>query len=115
MLAQTEERFDGPLTIKRTRYGDDVIVFALAGELDLASAPVARALLEPALTEPGAMVIVDLTELEFIGVKGVNLLYELARACPDRDSLRLLPSRHPGVNRVLRLTGVDAALPTVSP
>jgi anti-anti-sigma factor len=115
MLAQIEGRFDGPLIIERTRYGDDVIVFSLAGELDHAETAVARHMLEPALTEPCAMVVIDLTELEFIGVKGIHLLYELARARPDKESLRLLPSRHVGVNRVLRLTGVEAVIPTVAP
>jgi anti-anti-sigma factor len=115
MLAQIEERFDGQLTIERTRYGDEVIVFSLAGEFDLAVSAVARAILEPAFSEPGTMVVIDLTELEFIGVKGINLLYELGRARPGEESLRLLPSRHEGVNRVLRLTGVDTALPMVSP
>jgi anti-sigma B factor antagonist len=114
MLAQIEERFDGPLVIERTRYGDDVIVFSLAGELDLAVAAVTRQILEPVLTDPCPMVVVDLTELEFIGVKGVHLLYELARARPDKESLRLLPSRHPGVNKVLELTGVDTVIPIVS-
>jgi anti-anti-sigma factor len=115
MLAQTEARFDGPLTIQRTRYGDDVLVLALSGELDLAVIGVAREMLEPAMTEPCAMVVIDLTELEFIGVKGVALLYELAEGRADADSLRLLPSRHEGVNRVLELTGVRAVITTVSP
>jgi anti-anti-sigma factor len=115
MLAQTEERFDGPLTIERTRYGDDVIVFSLAGELDLAVTAVAREILEPGLTDPCAMVVVDLTELEFIGVNGIHLLYELARARPEQDSLRLLPSRHAGVNKVLDLTGVGDVIPVAAP
>ncbi len=114
MLAQTEERFDGPLTVERTRYGDGVIVVSLAGELDLAVLPYVHDILDPALEEPSAMVVVDLTELEFIGVKGVGLLYELARARPEKDSLRLLRSRHAGVNKVLELTGVPAVIPTVS-
>jgi anti-anti-sigma factor len=113
MLAQAEERFDGPLTITRTRYGDDVIVFAFAGELDLAATTLAWQALEPALDEPRAMIVLDLTELEFIGVKGIALLYGLARARPDEERLRLLPSRHPGVNRVLELTEVDSVLTIV--
>lgn len=114
MLAQIEERFDGSLTVKRTRYGDDVLVFSLAGEFDLAVAPGCREALAPALDEPCAMVVVDLTELEFIDSSGIALLYELARARPDKDSLRLLPSRHAGVNRVLALTDVRAVIPTVA-
>lgn len=114
MLAQTEERIDGPLTIERTRYGDDVVVFSLSGEFDLAVAAQAEEALAPALDEQGAMIVVDLTDLEFIDSSGVGLFYSLARSRPDRDSLRLLRSRHPGVNRVLDLTNVGALIPIVS-
>jgi anti-sigma B factor antagonist len=115
MLAQTEERFDGPLTIERTRYGDDVIVFALAGELDLSLAPAAWYVLEPTLDEPDTMLVIDLTELEFIDSSGIAILYRLARGRPDRDTLRLLPSRHEGVNKVLELTEVGEIITLVSP
>jgi anti-sigma B factor antagonist len=115
MLAQIEERFDGPLTIERTRYGDDVIVIALAGELDLSAAPAAWYVLEPALEEPEAMLVVDLTELEFIDSSGIALLYRLARARPDRETLRLLPSHHEGVNKVLELTEVGEIITLVAP
>lgn len=113
MLAQTEQSLDGPLTIRQTRYGDDVLVVSLAGELDLAVKGCAEAALGSALRDPGGMVVVDLTELEFLDSAGVALLYELAEARPGKDSLRLLPSRHEGVNRVLQLTGVGARIPVV--
>jgi anti-anti-sigma factor len=115
MLARTEDRLDGPLTIVRTRYGDDVIVFSLSGELDLGTTASAWRLIEPALDESQAMLVVDLTELEFIGVKGIGLLYGLAAARPDKETLRLLPSVHEGVNRVLGLTEVGSVIPIVSP
>lgn len=115
MLAQIEERFDGPLTIERTRYGEDVIVVSLAGELDLAVAADAKAVFAAALEEHGAMLVVDLTELEFIDSSGVALFYGLARSHHDKDSMRLLRSRHEGVNRVLELTEVGAVIPIVSP
>lgn len=114
MLARTKASFDGPLTIEQSRYGDDVIVLSLSGELDLAVAEMARQILEPVVDEPGAMVVVDLTDLEFIGVKGIQLLYELGRARPDKDTLRLLPSRHPGVNKILELTDVRSVIPVVA-
>jgi len=115
MFTHTEERFDGPLTIERTRYGEDVIVFSFSGELDLASTSNAWHVIEPALDEPGAMIVVDLTELEFLGVKGVSLLYGLAAARGNTDSLRLLPSVHEGVNRVLEMTDVGSVIPIVAP
>jgi anti-anti-sigma factor len=113
MLVQAEAGFDGSLKIERSRYGEEVYVFSLSGELDLDGTGLAWRALEPALDEPQALVVIDLTELEFIGVKGVALLYGLARARPDRDNLRLLPSRHPGVNRVLELTEVGSVMTIV--
>jgi anti-anti-sigma factor len=115
MLARTEERFDGPLTIERTRYGDDVIIFALSGELDLSAAPAVWYVLEPALEEPQAMLVVDLSGLEFIDSSGIALLYRLARVRDDRDTLRLLPSRHEGVNKVLELPEVGEIITLVTP
>jgi anti-anti-sigma factor len=110
MLAQVEERLDGPLTIERIRYGGDILVFSLSGELDLAVTADAWRVIEPALDEPEAMVVIDLTELELIDAKGVALLYGLVAGHPGKDTLRLLSSRREGVNRVLRLTGVDSVI-----
>lgn len=113
MLTQNETSLEGPLTIERTRYGDEVLVFTLAGEFDLAGAADARAMIEPALTDPDVMTVFDLTSLEFIDSSGIALLYRVAGAHADKDNLRLMPSRHPGVNRVLALTGVAATIPIV--
>jgi anti-sigma B factor antagonist len=115
MLAQTEERFDGPLTIEQKRYGDEVVILALSGELDLSVAAAAWDALEPATEERGAMLVVDLTDLEFIDSSGIALLYRLAHARPDRETLRLLPSRHEGVNKVLDLTEVAEIITLVAP
>ncbi|MBS1677260.1 MAG: STAS domain-containing protein [Actinobacteria bacterium] len=115
MLAQIEERFEGPLTIERTRYGDNVVVLSLAGELDLAAAPAVWDALEPVLQEPSAILVLDLSELELIDSSGIALLYRLAEARTDRESLRLLPSRHAGVNKVLKLTDVSTIITIVAP
>jgi anti-sigma B factor antagonist len=114
MLAEIEERFDGPLTIERTRYGDDVIVFSLSGEFDLAGAARAEESIGPAIDEEHAMVVIDLTDLEFMDSSGVALLYGLADSRQDKDSLRVLRSRHAGVNRVLDVTEVGTVIPIVS-
>lgn len=114
MLAQTEATSVGPLTINRTRYGDDVTVFSLSGEFDLSAAAAAEAMLDPVRDEPRGVTVLDLTELEYMDSSGVAFLHAVARAHPDKDSLRLLPSRHGGVNRVLELTEVGAIIPIVT-
>jgi anti-anti-sigma factor len=114
MLTQNEATVHGPLTIQRTRYGDDVLVFSLSGEFDLATAEAGKEMLESALHDRCSVTVFDLTELEFIDSCGVALLYAIARSHPDRESMRLLLSRHRGVNRVLELTDVGSVIPIVA-
>jgi anti-anti-sigma factor len=114
MLAQSGATLEGPLTINRTRYGDDVIVLSLAGEFDFSSAAAAAEMLDPVRDDPCAMTVLDLTELEFMDTSGVAFLYGVARSHPDRETLRLLPSRHGGVNKVLALTDVGSLIPIVA-
>jgi anti-anti-sigma factor len=111
VLAHPEVNSGELFTIEQTLYGSEVLVFSLAGELDLAVIETARAVLEPASSERTEIVVIDLAELEFLDSSGVALLYTLARVRPDTNSLQLLPSRHDGVNRMLELTGVGSVIP----
>jgi anti-sigma B factor antagonist len=106
MPAPTRSKFEGPVTVEQTRYGGDVLVVSLAGELDLASIDLVRSVLRPALAGPCGLVVIDLGDLEFLDASGVALLYGLAGVRADRDALRLLPSHQPAVNRILRMTDV---------
>src|SRR4051812_15995038 len=66
MLAQNEAQSTGPLTIEETRYGDDVVIVSLAGEFDLSGAAVAKEMMERALLDPCDLVVIDMTDLEFL-------------------------------------------------
>ncbi len=114
MPTQTESNFDGPMAVEQVRYGDDVLVVSLIGELDAAVVQIARDALEPAVWDPCAMLVIDLSKLEFIDTSGIALLYEIARTQHDKDSVRLLRSDHAGVNRVLELTGVAEVMSVVA-
>jgi anti-anti-sigma factor len=117
MLVQTvrtKAEATGSLGIAQTRYGTEVLVISFDGELDLAVLETAKAALEPALVDPSQLVVLDLTDLELLGTCGVALFHALARARTTPDSLRILPSRHCGVNRVLELTDVGATIPIVA-
>jgi anti-anti-sigma factor len=114
MLAHTNRHSSGPFTIEATLYGSEVLVYSLAGELDLAVVEIARAAIEPTIADRSELIVIDLDQLEFFDSSGVALLYSLARSRPDPASLRLLPSRHVGVNRVLELTNVGSVIRIVS-
>jgi anti-anti-sigma factor len=114
MLAHTDTRSSGPFTIEETLYGSEVLVYSLVGELDLAVVGIVKAAIEPTIADRSELIVIDLDRLEFLDSSGVALLYSLARSRPDPESLRLLPSRHVGVNRVLELTGVGSVIRIVS-
>jgi anti-sigma B factor antagonist len=96
---------DGPLFATWHRYGRDVLVISLAGELDESNvATVRQAIHEATERADDEILVVDLSMLEFIDSSGIAVLFALADLGDAR--LRIVPSRAPGVERVLRLTGL---------
>lgn len=113
MRTQTRPGPDQPVSVEQTQYGDDVLVLSLAGEFDHASVEEVRTALQPALAGPCDLVVIDLTELTFLDAGGVGLLFDLAKARADRDTLRLLTSRDAAVNRMLGMTDVGTVVDIV--
>jgi len=93
------------------RSGEGVLVVRLAGELDIATAPVARAELLRAVRQGPRVVAVDLGDLEFIDSNGSRLLLEAAEAAEAaRVPFAVVASRFPGVRRTLALLGLERLL-----
>lgn len=100
----------GELTVRSERAGD-VLVIALSGELDLATADGVDAELESAEASDVASIVLDLSGLTFMDSTGVRLLIQAhtrSRAHEDRLILRRGPA---AVQRVMELSGVDVLLP----
>jgi anti-sigma B factor antagonist len=89
---------------------DGTAVVHVAGELDLATSPRLSAVLA-GLEQPCDRVVLDLSELAFIDSTGLSLtVTEYQRA--TRDGFDLVVAGAEGhVLDVLRLTGLDVALP----
>ena len=91
-----------------------VVVIAFAGEIDLFTAPAAHSAVRQALPIGRAsttIVVVDLSEVMFLGSKGLQLLLDLADATSDRGmQLRVVPGNHHSVVRPLEITGIDTVL-----
>lgn len=94
---------DGLLAIQQTSETNR-IRFALEGEMDLANAGTAAAMLQEALASDKD-VVVDLTKLELLDSAGVALLVSAMGDGGKR--LSFLPSEHESVSRLLSLTGLD--------
>jgi anti-sigma B factor antagonist len=98
------------LKVRVERADAGAVVVALSGELDLSTIPMVEGpLLEQLRKSTG--VIVDLTGLSFIDSCGIGMLIGAFRAADEELGLRTVIAPGSQVERVLRLAGVDRALP----
>jgi anti-anti-sigma factor len=105
-----QEIADGTLVVRTERNGDAHVI-ALCGELDLANASTAESELEASLSAGDTLVIVDMSELEFIDSTGIALLVAALGRNDPGARVRFVPSASPAVTRVLELTGLTKRLP----
>jgi anti-sigma B factor antagonist len=98
------------LSCRRYALNGSTIV-AVAGEIDLHSAPTFRDELIAAIAEHSPRLVVDLTEVTFLDSSGVGVLVgALRRARAQRGWVRLVaPAR--GARRVLEITQLDRVFP----
>ncbi len=103
----------GPLSIRETREGG-VHRLTPIGELDLATAPLLESAFDAVFRDDDAeMIVMDLTELNFMDSTGIHLLIRMQQACAGADRLRVINGSR-AVERLLDLTGVRAHLPIIS-
>lgn len=103
---------DGPFGLTVTSSGSTRTVVA-SGELDLSNVGTLAGVIDDLDREGAEAIVIDLGPLEFIDSTGMSLLVISHRRfnLDGGRSLRLLPARANAVCRVLRLTGLDEALP----
>lgn len=107
--------FEPPsFTIAATPAREGVVV-AVAGEIDVATAPQFEATLRAQLAN--GPVRLDLRELSFMESSGIRVLAAVLRdLAPMRWTLLIEPTLQPAVRQVIALTGMTDALPfDVSP
>jgi anti-anti-sigma factor len=108
--------------------GHDVLVLQVEGELDIATADTCRARLSDTLAEihrrraasntsdeqPIGMVVLDLTELTFLSVRGMRMLSEFADALSRQGTATVLVTRpRDSIRRLLGLAGLDRLMTIV--
>jgi anti-sigma B factor antagonist len=73
-----DDTTERPFGLSTSRLGDAVVV-AVSGELDLHSAPELMTVLDEHMRDPGTeVVVVDLTDVAFLGSSGLGVLANLA-------------------------------------
>ena len=102
-----------PFRLRIQHAGDTLVVLA-SGELDHSQAKVFEVELREALTGEASVVLLDLSEVEFIdstGLRALAIATEEARS--EGDKLRVRRLLSPAVERSLALTGLADRLPWV--
>jgi anti-sigma B factor antagonist len=88
---------------------DGIGTVTVAGDVDLLTAPHLASALQQTQERKQA-VLLDLSEVDFLGSAGLSVLVEAARRTDDsRGRLAVLVTRH-AVRRAIEVTGLDAAL-----
>ena len=91
--------------------GDSYAVVTLAGESDVYTSDQLRGALESEAAKGVALLIVDLSGLEFMDSTGVHVLLDIRVMMKDRGGKLALAQPQSTVARVLNLVGADQLIP----
>jgi anti-sigma B factor antagonist len=85
---------------------------AVAGEVDMSTAPVLEEAIDAAVRASGGAFVVDLSDVDFLDSSGVNVLMR-ARSLLGREDRAIVLVCPPGpVLRVLQVVGIDGLFAT---
>jgi len=93
------------LELERGTTGDDELLVAVRGEIDMASAPQLRELLETAIAAGVTRVVLDCRGLEFLDSSGIGVLVAARKRLGEGGEL-VIDSPPAHVRKVLDITGV---------
>jgi anti-sigma B factor antagonist len=112
----TPEVRDGTLSV-RISENHSSCTLALGGELDLANAETLAAELAKVERRGARLIVLDLTELDFIDSTGIALIVSAHHRLNNGtdESFQLVGSDGEAVRRVLEVTGLDTGLPFIEP
>jgi anti-sigma B factor antagonist len=96
------------LAVRRTESGHAVL--EVAGEIDMVTAPQLANALAELLDQDERVVVVDLSEVRFLGSSGLAVLVNCYVALEPGTALLIVASRRE-VRRAFAVTGLDGRLP----
>lgn len=98
------------LRVSTAEVDDARSVVSVAGELDMATADLLWAELEPVL-RPGRTVVLDCRQLEFMDSTGMRVLLRASRRAGEVGGAFRMSAVPPPVERVLDIAGVNSEIP----
>ena len=91
-----------------SRSQGDHVVLALAGEIDLYTAPKLQSELTSALAGKSAHLVVDMSAVEFCDSTGMNVLLAANRLATERGGDLTLAAPRASVRKILEVTGLES-------
>ncbi len=88
------------------KWVDRVAVVAASGELDMLTAPQLRDAVQSALSKAPSGLIVDLTQVEFLGSAGMQVLMEAHNQTSGTQTRFAVVADGPATSRPLKITGI---------
>ncbi|MGX6601589.1 STAS domain-containing protein [Micromonosporaceae bacterium Da 78-11] len=101
------ERPELVITVQR---GPDEVVLHLAGEIDVLTVTNLAAIVNDALTEPPARIVLDMSGVTFCDSQGLGTLVVLSRKAQHARTVLALANVGDFLMRVLDITGLRSAL-----
>jgi len=86
----------------------DVLKVLLSGRLDMADSESVRLIIQQALEDSGAGILVDIGALEFISSSGLRALIAAQKDATATGKAMALVSAQPGVYKIFKVSGLDS-------
>src|ERR1700722_76488 len=96
------------------RHESDRIVLSLAGELDMANAPLLQSAIEGDGMDAAKTVVLDLQQLTFVDSTGLRVILSARELCWRRRKEVAITPGSEQVQRLLSVTGVSEHLRTIA-
>jgi anti-sigma B factor antagonist len=96
------------------RQEQDRVVVTLAGELDMANAPLLQSTIESEQLSSTKTVVLDLQQLTFVDSTGLRIILAARELCWRRGQELAITPGSQQVQRLLSVTGVGEHLRTIS-
>jgi anti-sigma B factor antagonist len=105
-----------PLTLTE-RHDGNVVVLSAEGIVDTAAAPALTDQIRAILRQRPAVLVIDLTGVDFLATAGMSVLMEAHRKCEELDISFRVVAQGPVTVKSMQLLGIDdllAIYPTVA-
>jgi anti-sigma B factor antagonist len=89
------------------RDADDAVVLQVSGVVDIVTAPSLATQLDIALASTPAVLVVDLTKVDFLSSAGISVLVEAHRLTQDSATSLRVAAEGSATSRPLRIVGID--------